>query len=243
MPLAAFRPAYSVRLPICSTMREALATADRAAPCVLWIDEIEKGLASNSSDNSVTRRLIGQFLFWMQESTSKVFLVATSNDVSTLPPELLRKGRFDEIFFVDLPAPDERAQIWELHVRKHIHAAPHHAGFAFDDALRADLVLATEGFSGAEIEQAVIAGLFDAFSERRDITGDDLRLAVERSVPLSVTQAESLAALRAWAGERAVSASDNRVETSPHAPDPMMAPAGVDSSRARYAPAGRRVEF
>ena len=228
-----------------SNLRTAIRSAEAAAPAVLWVDEIEKGFSGvgATGDSGTASRVFGSFLTWMQEKTAPVFVIATSNNVQSLPPELLRKGRFDEIFFVDLPAPGERAQIWGLHVSKHIHAAPHHAGFAFDDALRADLVLATEGFSGAEIEQAVIAGLFDAFSERRDITGDDLRLAVERSVPLSVTQAESLAALRAWAGERAVSASDNRVETSPHAPDPMMAPAGVDSSRARYAPAGRRVEF
>ena len=228
-----------------SNLRTAIRSAEAAAPAVLWVDEIEKGFSGvgATGDSGTASRVFGGFLTWMQEKTAPVFVIATSNNVQSLPPELLRKGRFDEIFFVDLPAPDERAQIWELHVRKHIHAAPHHAGFIFGDVLRADLVLATEGFSGAEIEQAVIAGLFDAFSERRDITGDDLRLAVERSVPLSVTQAESLAALRAWAGERAVSASDNRVETSPHALDPVMAPAGVDSSRARYAPAGRRVEF
>ena len=228
-----------------SNLRTAIRSAEAAAPAVLWVDEIEKGFSGvgATGDSGTASRVFGGFLTWMQEKTAPVFVIATSNNVQSLPPELLRKGRFDEIFFVDLPAPDERAQIWELHVRKHIHAAPHHAGFIFGDVLRADLVLATEGFSGAEIEQAVIAGLFDAFSERRHITGDDLRLAVERSVPLSVTQAESLAALRAWAGERAVSASDNRVETSPHALDPVMAPAGVDSSRARYAPAGRRVEF
>ena len=228
-----------------SNLRTAIRSAEAAAPAVLWVDEIEKGFSGvgATGDSGTASRVFGGFLTWMQEKTAPVFVIATSNNVQSFPPELLRKGRFDEIFFVDLPAPDERAQIWELHVRKHIHAAPHHAGFIFGDVLRADLVLATEGFSGAEIEQAVIAGLFDAFSERRHITGDDLRLAVERSVPLSVTQAESLAALRAWAGERAVSASDNRVETSPHALDPVMAPAGVDSSPARYAPAGRRVEF
>ena len=228
-----------------SNLRTAIRSAEAAAPAVLWVDEIEKGFSGvgATGDSGTASRVFGGFLTWMQEKTAPVFVIATSNNVQSLPPELLRKGRFDEIFFVDLPAPDERAQIWELHVRKHIHAAPHHAGFIFGDVLRADLVLATEGFSGAEIEQAVIAGLFDAFSERRHITGDDLRLAVERSVPLSVTQAESLAALRAWAGERAVSASDNRVETSPHALDPAMAPTGVDSSPARYAPAGRRVEF
>ena len=226
-----------------SNLRTAIRSAEAAAPAVLWVDEIEKGFSGvgATGDSGTASRVFGSFLTWMQEKTAPVFVIATSNNVQSLPPELLRKGRFDEIFFVDLPAPGERAQIWGLHVSKHIHAAPHHAGFAFDDALRADLVLATEGFSGAEIEQAVIAGLFDAFSERRHITGDDLRLAVERSVPLSVTQAESLAALRAWAGERAVSASDD--QAPPYAPRPMTAPAGVDSSPARYAPAGRRVEF
>ena len=170
-------------------LRTAIRSAEAAAPAVLWVDEIEKGFSGvgATGDSGTASRVFGSFLTWMQEKTAPVFVIATSNNVQSLPPELLRKGRFDEIFFVDLPAPGERAQIWGLHVSKHIHAAPHHAGFAFDDALRADLVLATEGFSGAEIEQAVIAGLFDAFSERRHITGDDLRLAVERSVPLSVT--------------------------------------------------------
>lgn len=206
---------------------------------------IEKGFSGvgGTGDSGTASRVFGSFLTWMQEKTAPVFIIATSNNVQSLPPELLRKGRFDEIFFVDLPAPGERAQIWDLHVLRHINAAPRHAGFTLDDALRDELVLATEGFSGAEIEQAVVASLFDAFSERRDIRGDDLRLAVERSVPLSVTQAESLAALRAWAGERAVSASDDHAASSPYVPLPTMAPTGVDSASARRPPAGRRVEF
>ena len=226
-------------------LRTAIRSAEAAAPAVLWVDEIEKGFSGvgSTGDSGTASRVFGSFLTWMQEKTAPVFIIATSNNVQSLPPELLRKGRFDEIFFVDLPAPGERAQIWDLHVLRHINAAPRHAGFTLDDTLRDELVLATEGFSGAEIEQAVVASLFDAFSERRDIRGDDLRLAVERSVPLSVTQAESLAALRAWAGERAVSASDDHTASSPYVPQPTVTPTGVDSTPARRRPAGRRVEF
>ncbi|PZU33828.1 MAG: ATPase [Actinomyces sp.] len=229
-----------------SNLRTAIRSAEAAAPAVLWVDEIEKGFAgvSGTGDSGTASRVFGSFLTWMQEKTTPVFVIATSNNVQSLPPELLRKGRFDEIFFVDLPAPREREQIWSLHVRKHIGAAPHHAGFVFDDALRADLVAVTEGFSGAEIEQAVVAALFDAFSERREIRGGDLRLAVERSVPLSVTQAESLAGIRVWASERAVSASDSSAGPSLHSPaHPTTAPAGGAAPAARNEPAGRRVEF
>ena len=229
-----------------SNLRMAIRSAEAAAPAVLWVDEIEKGFAgvSSTGDSGTASRVFGSFLTWMQEKTTPVFVIATSNNVQSLPPELLRKGRFDEIFFVDLPAPREREQIWSLHVRKHIGAAPHHAGFVFDDALRADLVTVTEGFSGAEIEQAVVAALFDAFSERREIRGGDLRLAVERSVPLSVTQAESLASIRVWASERAVSASDSSAGPPLHSPGhPTTAPTGGAAPAARNEPAGRRVEF
>src|SRR5690606_27791773 len=106
-------------------LKEAFASADNAAPCVLWIDEIEKGLAASSNDSSgVTTRMIGQFLFWLQESTAKVFVVATANDVSKLPPELLRKGRFDELFFVDLPGEQERRDIIELYISRNLLPAP-----------------------------------------------------------------------------------------------------------------------
>lgn len=224
-------------------LRTAIRSAEAAAPAVLWVDEIEKGFAgiTGSGDSGTASRVFGSFLTWMQEKTTPVFVIATSNNVHALPPELLRKGRFDEIFFVDLPASTERDQIWGLHVKKHISSAPHHAGFIFDDLLRADLVAATEGFSGAEIEQAVIAGLFDAFSERREIRGDDLRIAVRRSVPLSVTQAESLNTIRAWAGERAVSASDSREGQPSPASHQPAAPIGVVPPHNE--PAGRRVEF
>lgn len=228
-------------------LRTAIRSAEAAAPAVLWVDEIEKGFAgiTSTGDSGTASRVFGSFLTWMQEKTAPVFVIATSNNVQALPPELLRKGRFDEIFFVDLPAPSEREQIWDLHVKKHVNAAPYHAGFVFDDYLRADLVAATEGFSGAEIEQAVIASLFDAFSERRTIRGSDLRLAVERSVPLSVTQAESLDVIRVWASERAVSASDSRLDAFPYpsAAPSIPTPTGTAAPAVRGEPAGRYVEF
>ena len=182
-------------------LRRALDTVDAMAPVVLWIDEIEKGLASGGSnaDGGVSRRLLGSFLTWFQERPHGVFVVATSNDVTALPPELLRKGRFDEIFFVDLPLQDERAQILGLHLESRGR-----------DPRRFDLELlaeVSEGFSGAELEQAIVAALYTAFSEDREIDTDTLRAEIGRAVPLSVTMAERIAALREWARARTVPAS------------------------------------
>ena len=161
-----------------SRLREALATADRAAPCILWIDEIEKGLASGSGDSSVTRRLIGQFLFWMQESTAKAFLVATSNDVSTLPPELLRKGRFDEVFFVDLPTEEEREEILRLCFRRYTRCEP------TLDLVR-DLVVLTEGFAGSDIDAVVNEIAEIMYTQRSRVLPDDLTITrrFQRVVP------------------------------------------------------------
>lgn len=198
-----------------SRLREALATADRAAPCILWIDEIEKGLASNSSDNSVTRRLIGQFLFWMQESTSKVFLVATSNDVSTLPPELLRKGRFDAVFFVDLPTPEEREEIIRLCFRKYTHSEP-----AFD--LMNDLVPLTEGFAGSDID-AVVNEIAEIMYNRQSRALPDETTIYDHFrtvVPFSRSNPDDVADIRAWGQSRALPAG----RTEAVAPGPGGAP-------------------
>ena len=190
-------------------MRKALDTAEAIAPCVLWIDEIEKGFASASGerDSGTSARVFGSFLTWMQERSKPVFVIATANDISRLPPEFMRKGRFDEIFFIDLPTRAERTDIFRLHLHSRLAAGPDLGAFDVTDALLAELADRTEGFTGSEIEQAVVSACFDAFDGRRHLTVDDLRHAIATTVPLSVTQAEDIAALRSWASLRAVSAS------------------------------------
>ncbi|MET0932009.1 MAG: AAA family ATPase [Aeromicrobium sp.] len=189
-----------------SRLREALEAADRVAPCVLWIDEIEKGLAGGGTDSTgVTTRLIGQFLYWLQESTSKVFTVATANDVQQLPPELLRKGRFDEIFFVDLPDDEERAEILRLYFRLYVGQEP--SPFLVDE-----LVKTSQGFAGADLAATVQ----DVAWERRDRneTGAiDDSLVIEafgNVVPFSRTNPEEVAAIRQWGLERAIPANGRR---------------------------------
>ena len=188
-------------------LRTAIRTAEATSPCVLWIDEIEKGLAPESGDSGTTSRIFGTFLTWMQEKTRPVFVIATANDIDRLPPELLRKGRFDEIFFVDLPTRVERSAIWRVHLTRRLRSPAVAGGLVVDDDLLTELSALTEGYSGAEIEQAVIAGLFEAFSARRPLERDDLVRAVATMVPLSVTQAERIDAIRAWATTRAVAAT------------------------------------
>jgi len=191
-------------------MRNAIRAAEATAPCVLWIDEIEKGFSGasgGSGDSGTSTRVFGSFLTWMQEKTSPVFVIATANNVSSLPPEFLRKGRFDEIFFVDLPTAPERRDVWDVHLRKRLHNERVSAGIVLTQDLTARLAEATEGYAGAEIEQAVVVGLFDAFAERRPLAEVDLFRAVDNMVPLSVTQAEQIAAIRSWAATRAVAAT------------------------------------
>ncbi len=182
-------------------LREALRRAEAMAPVVLWIDEIEKGFASaagQSTDGGLSRRMFGTLLTWMQDHRAPVFMVATANDIEALPPELLRKGRFDEIFFVDLPTAAVRGQIFSIHLKKRGQDPE-----AFDvDAL----AKASEGFSGAEIEQAVLAGLHEARARKAALDTDMLREVIETSPPLSVTMAERVAALRRWAEGRCVPA-------------------------------------
>jgi len=182
-------------------LREALHQAEVMSPIVLWIDEIEKAFASaaaQSTDGGLSKRMFGALLTWMQEHRSQVFLVATANDIEALPPELLRKGRFDEIFFVDLPNDEARAQIIRIHLRKR-----NRDPAAFD---LPGLVAASRGFSGAEIEQAIVSALHEAFSARTDLNTDIIARAMENSPPLSVTMAERIAALRRWAKGRCVPA-------------------------------------
>jgi len=182
-------------------LRDALTQAEAMAPIVLWIDEIEKGFASaasHSTDGGLSQRMFGTLLTWMQDHRAPVFLIATANNIDALPPELLRKGRFDEIFFVDLPGDAARRRIFEIHLEKRDRDPG-----KFD--LEA-LVGASEGFSGAEIEQAIIAALHQAFAQQRDVITDDVRKAIETSPPLSVTMAEKVAQLRAWASDRCVPA-------------------------------------
>ncbi len=190
-------------------MRTAIKTAEAIAPCILWIDEIEKGFAgsSGSGDSGTSARVFGSFLTWMQEKKESVFVIATANNIDKLPPEFLRKGRFDEIFFVDLPTLSERKLIWDLHLKKRLKNKEVLGKTVLDDALNTKLAELTEGYSGAEIEQAVVAGLFDAFSEKRSITPEDLVKSVDNMVPLSITQAEAIETIRDWANVRAVAAT------------------------------------
>lgn len=175
--------------------RVALQTAEAVAPVVLWIDEIEKGLSgmrsSGDLDSGVTARLGGTILTWMAEKTSPVFVVATANDITKLPPEFLRKGRFDEIFFVDLPSIEEREEIFRIHIEK-VKRVPK----AFDIAQLAQLC---DGFTGAEIEQAVISALYPAYKQNRDINTDDIAFQIKETVPLSKTAKIQVDALREWA--------------------------------------------
>jgi ATPase family associated with various cellular activities (AAA) len=179
-------------------LRESLASADVLAPCVLWIDEIEKGFAAGDADGGATRRVLGAFLTWLAEKRSRVFVVATANDISALPPELIRKGRFDEIFFVDLPNLATRAEILRIHAAKR--------GIALEAAALSQLARECEGFSGAEIEQAIVAALYTAHA--RQVAPDAALLSAEMAAtrPLAVVMGESVAALRAWARERTVPA-------------------------------------
>lgn len=190
-------------------MRKAIATAEAVAPSILWVDEIEKGFAGTQSDgdSGTSARVFGTFLTWMQDKTAPVFVIATSNDISRLPPELLRKGRFDEIFFVDLPSRKEREKIFQVHLKKRVDRSPIAHQVGAQEALLSELAEISEGFSGAEIEQAVISSLYDAFYADRGLRREDLIRSIRDTVPLAVTQKEQLTNLRSWAEQRAVLAT------------------------------------
>jgi len=185
-------------------MRRALEMAESVSPAILWVDEIEKTFSGTESsgrtDAGTTSRVFASFLTWLQDKKALVFCVATANSIKALPPELLRKGRFDDIFFVDLPSPDERKQIFRIHLEKR-----HRKAKDFDlDALAKQ----ADGFSGAEIEQAIISAMYDAFDEGREIETKDILEATRSAVPLSVTMREEIDYLRTWAHDRARSASE-----------------------------------
>ncbi|MCB0418130.1 MAG: AAA family ATPase [Bdellovibrionales bacterium] len=190
-----------------SNIRNAIATCEAVSPCVLWIDEIEKGLSgtqsSGGSDGGTTSRVFGTILTWMQEKKSPVFVLATANDISQLPPEFLRKGRFDEIFFVDLPSETERREIFEIQMGRF--------GWVASDYDVEPLVSASEGFSGAEIEQTLIAARYDAFGSESEFSQAHILKAINETVPLSKTMSDRLEALRSWAKHRARSASSRPV--------------------------------
>lgn len=182
-------------------LRESLALAGRMSPCVLWIDEIEKGISSDGGDNGLSQRVLGTLLTWMAEREQPVFVVATANDISRLPPELVRKGRFDELFFVDLPDSNTRQEIFRIHLDKR----QLNVG-SFD---LESLAQASDGFSGAEIEQAVVAAIYTSRASDADVTTDTLLEELYKTAPLSQVMAERLSALRAWAQERGVLSVNN----------------------------------
>ncbi len=182
-------------------LRKALQQTEFMAPVILWVDEIEKAFASaasQSSDGGLSKRMFATLLTWMQEHEEPVFLVATANDIEALPPELLRKGRFDEIFFVGLPKKPARKKIFEIHLKKRSQKPE-----AFDIELLADKA---EGFSGAEIEQAVVSALHEAFDSKKTLTTEMIIAAIEQTSPLSVTMKEKIDDLCRWAKDRCVPA-------------------------------------
>ncbi|MDR1889299.1 MAG: AAA family ATPase [Zoogloeaceae bacterium] len=192
-------------------LKEALSTADHVAPCVLWIDEIEKGLAGavqGAGDGGTSTRLVGQFLFWLQEARSRVFVVATANNVAQLPPELLRRGRFDELFFVDLPTQEERREIINIYAQRGLNQR-------VEDGLLQELIELSEGFAGSDLESAVREVVKEAYLHGDAAVSDDLfRRSFQNVVPLSKTSPEQIDSIRAWGRERAVPASGQPIGES-----------------------------
>lgn len=231
-------------------MRKAIQTAEAVAPSILWIDEIEKGFGGSTGgemDGGTTSRVFGTFLTWMNEKTKPVFVIATANNISRLPAEMLRKGRFDEIFFVDLPTINERKIIFKLHLEKRLKGSKS-KDFAVTDDLLNKLANATEGFGGSEIEQVVISALFEAFSENRILETDDLFKVIKNTVPLSTTQSEQILAIREWANERAVSATAhdenyNYVPEETEENTKKKAKAKKDTETVKRARGGRTIDF
>jgi len=184
-------------------VRRAISIAESVSPVILWIDEIDKGFAgiqsSSFSDSGTTARVFGTIVTWMQEKEASVFVIATANNVESLPPELLRKGRFDEIFFVDLPSEEERKEIFSIHL-----GIRNRESSRFDLAKLAE---ASEGFSGSEIEQALVSSLYDAFENKTDIKTENILDAIKDTYPLSATMREAIEKRREWATGRARFAS------------------------------------
>jgi SpoVK/Ycf46/Vps4 family AAA+-type ATPase len=185
-------------------IRSVIAVAESVSPCILWTDEIDKGFSgtasSNQTDGGTASRVFGSFLTWMQEKKKPVFVVATANDVSALPPELLRKGRFDEIFFVDLPTESDRQDIFKIHLSKR------NRNVADFDVKR--LAKISQSFTGAEIEAAIISAMYESFDDAaRPVTTQDIEKALRETVPIAVTMREKIGQLRDWAETRARNAN------------------------------------
>ncbi|MCO7224681.1 AAA family ATPase [Pleionea sp. CnH1-48] len=180
-------------------LREALTMAELMAPCVLWFDEIEKGISTESNDGGTSQRVLGTLLTWMAENDKPVFVVSTANDISKLPPELMRKGRLDEIFFVDLPDTDARMEIFKIHLEKRKMSAS-------DFSLPA-LAQKTDGFTGSEIEQIVVSGLYSSYGQKVTLSDSILLQEIDKTRPLSVVMAEQFAQLKQWAQGRTVIAN------------------------------------
>ncbi len=179
----------------------ALKTMDTVAPAVLWIDEIESGISDKQGDGS-SSRILGYFLTWMQEHKSDVFIAATANRIDLLPAELLRRGRFDEIFFIDLPTHREREEIFTIHLKNRNNN--------LEDFNIPQLAQITKGWSGSEIEQVIVSGMFEAFNENRKLSEDDLFVIFGQTVPLSQTMEEQIKKIRSWAHNRAAKASKEK---------------------------------
>jgi SpoVK/Ycf46/Vps4 family AAA+-type ATPase len=179
-------------------IRETLATADATAPCVLWLDEIEKGFASDGHDSGTSQRILATFLTWLAEKKSRVFVVATANDITKLPPEMVRKGRFDEIFFVDLPTEPIRADVLKIHADKR--------SLAINDSALKALAHASEGFSGAELEQAIVSSIYTAQASNAACSPAHVLAEIKATKPLSIVMSEKIAELREWASDRTVPA-------------------------------------
>ncbi|RJT97357.1 AAA family ATPase [Arthrobacter frigidicola] len=218
-------------------MRASLRLAEAVAPSILWIDEIEKGFGSGSGgDSGTSQRVFGTFLTWLQEKSEPVFVIATANKIDGLPPELLRKGRFDEIFFVDLPTVSELKVIWKIQLRQRLTASSKASGeLTVDDRLLSKLAEHSNGFSGAEVAEAVVSACFEAYSERRPLTEEDLTRTINNTVPLSTTQSEQIKLIRDWASQRAVASTSTEDQDG-------LTTAGSEGDVASWR-GGRRIDF
>lgn len=204
-------------------IRRAIGTAEAVAPSILWLDELEKGFSgtksSGETDGGTTARVFASFITWLQEKESQVFVIATANDVSMLPPELLRKGRFDEIFFVDLPSAEERAEIFRIMVEKLNKRSDHAERILSKEDIQA-MTDATQEFSGSEIEQVIISALYKAFEKKKrgdeaaDINRELILEAAKEIIPLSYTMKERIDEMRQWAKSRARMASHKKDDTT-----------------------------
>ena len=197
-------------------LKEAFETVEHVSPCILWIDEIEKGLAGDNDSSGVTQRLIGQFLFWLQECRKDVFIVATANNVDKLPPELLRKGRFDELFFIDLPTKIERKEIIELYLNKYFE-------YREDPALVNQLIEVTTNYSGSDIEAVLRDLAYDSIAEGIEINNDMIINAFKKSVSMYNTNKEKVEKIRTWAKDRTINASIPE-QTEPQTPQAPTTP-------------------